>query len=337
MPLWSFIEAINSRPVHCSEYCITILNMAIDKNISELLSLFVSKSNDGLAIYDSQDVLIYSNDSFSEMVSGQPAKMNIGKTFSQTMKNAYDRSLGVNIETDDIEAWIEYANSRRWKKQFRSFDVDLKDGRWVLITEQIINDKYLFLNASDITHAKKLELILLKTQSKLIEQAFKDELTEIDNRRSFNERGTEEVAKSHRQHTELSLFLLDIDHFKRINDNYGHVAGDSVLKSITSLISKHKRPYDFFARIGGEEFALLLTDTSMETAKIIVERIRAAIQQEIFTYNSLSIRSTLSFGGSQLRPDDDLSSLSSRADDYLYRAKKMGRNRVETEPDNIDN
>ncbi len=296
---------------------------------SQLLSLFVAQSNDGYAIFDEKDEVKYVNQSCAQMLLETTTGNILGKTFAQIMKESYYENRGIKVNTNNIDRWLTCVSRRRWRSTFRSFEIDLRNGGWLLVSEQVIGGKFIFLHATDITRTKRLEQELLRSQSKLLEQAYKDDLTQIANRRAFMERGTEEIKKAHRHQKNLVMFLLDIDHFKHINDQFGHSAGDSVLISITSLIQLQLRSYDIFARIGGEEFALIFSDTDTQTAVNIVERIRKLIEKANFQFEDKSIQCTISFGGSLLLDSDDLGSIVSRVDDVLYLAKKTGRNRVE--------
>lgn len=130
----------------------------------------------------------------------------------------------------------------------------------------------------------------------------------------------------------LCLLMIDIDHFKKLNDTYGHSFGDLVIKKIASIIQRNIRIEDLAARYGGEEFTIVLRYVNMDVAKKIAERIRASVENEIFQCRDISVRSTISTGIAQFDPDRDAipKDLIERADCALYRAKEGGRNRVET-------
>ncbi|MCW8880167.1 MAG: diguanylate cyclase [Kangiellaceae bacterium] len=294
--------------------------------IDKLLALFVAQSNDGYAIFDLDDRLMYANPSYTRPTLGVSPEQVIGKTFDECIKEAFQSRRGIKIETADIEQWLAMARQKRWQQQFRSFEVDLLNGKWLLITEQIIGDKFLFLHSTDISRTKYLEKELREAQSKLYQQAYFDELTQISNRRAFVQRAAQEVEKASRNANELTLFLFDIDHFKKINDSHGHPVGDKVLKQMCQVVNSQLRSYDIFARIGGEEFALIFTDTSQLTCCSIVERIRLSIQCHSFKLDNLSLSCTVSFGGATLNASEKFESLMSRADKNLYQAKRAGRN-----------
>jgi len=122
---------------------------------------------------------------------------------------------------------------------------------------------------------------------------------------------------------------VDIDHFKKINDTYGHLVGDLALKTVAQCMSDNLRPHDLLARYGGEEFAVLLTEADLESAKMIAERLRSRIAAAEIRSNDISFHVTLSIGITPTQHEDQLENLIHEADQALYRAKQMGRNRVE--------
>lgn len=154
-----------------------------------------------------------------------------------------------------------------------------------------------------------------------------DELTNIYNRRYFFEISKELIALAAREQQAVSLIMLDIDYFKKINDTYGHQTGDFILRDLVKEINMRKS--DVFARVGGEEFTILLSDTSLNGATIIAEKIRKTIENKSFTYNTISINLTISIGISELNEENTtIEDLYKKADKQLYIAKKNGRNRV---------
>jgi diguanylate cyclase (GGDEF) domain len=130
--------------------------------------------------------------------------------------------------------------------------------------------------------------------------------------------------------------MLDLDHFKRINDGYGHLAGDKVLKIIATQLRKHLRPIDFIARFGGEEFVLLMPDTPLSAGLHLIEKLRAAIQACPFHFKGEPVTITTSIGVSAFRPGDRSDHVLKRADEALYRAKRRGRNCVEPQAATIE-
>jgi diguanylate cyclase (GGDEF)-like protein len=177
---------------------------------------------------------------------------------------------------------------------------------------------------------------LREAQRQLETMASLDPLTGIPNRRSFFRRGEEEFARLLRQQktggesvAPLCCLLLDVDFFKAINDTWGHLAGDRVLREIAERLQGSVRPYDITGRYGGEEFVVLLPETPFETGMAIAERIRERIRGEVFTASGEDVVVTVSIGmACSLPTDTSLADLINRADDGLYRAKSEGRNRT---------
>ena len=150
-----------------------------------------------------------------------------------------------------------------------------------------------------------------------------DDLTQIYNRRKFFELAKEEISRNSRYKHGLTMIIIDIDNFKKINDFYGHQMGDEILQRLTSTISSLIRDTDIFGRIGGEEFSLVLPETPKQSAKEFAERMRACIENE--KHPNIE-RITVSMGLTQLYDDDTFESAFSRADIALYAAKNNGRN-----------
>lgn len=172
---------------------------------------------------------------------------------------------------------------------------------------------------------KKSEDDLRQANELLARQAKTDPLTGICNRLRFEEMVEHELARASRYHTVLSLVMFDIDHFKQINDRFGHHAGDQVLKQLTALVGANVRQVDTFARWGGEEFMILIPDCGAEESWYMAEKLRQII--ESFTFAE-AVRVTCSFGIAGYRAGDTLDILARRADAALYRAKDNGRNRI---------
>jgi diguanylate cyclase (GGDEF)-like protein len=155
--------------------------------------------------------------------------------------------------------------------------------------------------------------------------AQRDELTQIYNRAKIKSLLSLALRDAEIHHIPFSIIMVDIDHFKRINDSYGHDTGDKVLIEVTSLLRSLLRSHDEIGRWGGEEFIILSGSTTADEAYIIAERLRAAI--ETFSFHT-SDRVTCSFGISEYLPGDTLTDMIKRSDEALYRAKKAGRNTV---------
>ncbi len=222
----------------------------------------------------------------------------------------------------DVHIW-EFKNTlnNRWY-QCRDQAITWIDGRTVRMEI-----------ATDITTLKNSEQKLLAAKILAEQRASQDELTSLNNRRAFFDQGKQLFKQARRYQQHVSVIMIDIDHFKNINDNHGHTVGDSVLKTIARLLQKTIREVDILARIGGEEFAIILPQTAIEEASNLAERIRQRIEAERIQHNTLQINITASFGiAACMAEEDDLEKMLTKADDALYIAKKKGRNQVKVCP-----
>ncbi len=168
-------------------------------------------------------------------------------------------------------------------------------------------------------------------QRSIYESATRDGLTRIFNKKYFNDTLRKEFAYCLRHRVPMSLVMLDIDHFKKINDTFGHPAGDFVLQRVAGKIGETVRQEDLFARYGGEEFALLLRESQSDSAIRCAERCRRAVDTADIVFNGTPIKVTISLGVATLLDSDfaQPEELLGAADKYLYRAKERGRNRVD--------
>lgn len=173
---------------------------------------------------------------------------------------------------------------------------------------------------NQLRSAKEKHLVLSRT----------DGLTGILNRRALYESLEKEILRSGREKTPLSIIMMDIDFFKKINDTYGHNAGDAVLKEFARRILAELRPYDTFGRYGGEEFIVLLPGAFMYEVLAVSERIRGAIRNKPFDITPSGIQVTSSFGVAEFDFKENSDALINRADQALYKAKKNGRDRIES-------
>jgi diguanylate cyclase len=163
------------------------------------------------------------------------------------------------------------------------------------------------------------------------ETGMRDSLTSLWNRRAFDKMLALQVESAPKKNSPLSIILADIDHFKRINDNFGHLIGDEILRLVASTISKNVKGRDFIARFGGEEFAIILPQTSLENAIKLAMQIKQQLEIQkwvVSKRNEVVGTITASFGISQLQPGENRSGFLGRADKKLYEAKEAGRNRI---------
>jgi two-component system, cell cycle response regulator len=176
-----------------------------------------------------------------------------------------------------------------------------------------------YLSGSDV-EAQYHEIIFSMTIT--------DGLTNLSNRKQLDALLAEEITRSQRHSRPLSLLMLDVDHFKKINDSYGHLAGDMVLRSLAGLLQRRMRPTDKLGRYGGEEFCAILAETNLQNATAIANELRELIANHPFVADKHEFKATVSIGASTLLPGMKGDDLYARADEMLYQAKRSGRNCV---------
>ncbi len=198
-------------------------------------------------------------------------------------------------------------------------EIELENGVQIKVGRTIL--KYMTGNDVEARYHEEIYRLMMT-----------DALTQARNKRAFIEALPREISRAQRYKRDLSLVLFDIDHFKRINDTHGHVAGDSVLSQLGGLVRPRIREHDTFARVGGEEFALLLPEVDANGARVVAEKIRLAISAARFVVKADEFSATVSLGCATLGPAGNAEELYERADKALYSAKQTGRNRVVLAP-----
>ncbi|WP_428609266.1 diguanylate cyclase [Sedimenticola sp.] len=215
-----------------------------------------------------------------------------------------------------------------------------ESGRWLYFTAAPLRKADGTITGAietlqDITERKMAEAALRKSEQQFRQLSITDGLTALYNSRHFYQQLATETERSRRHHTPLSLLLMDVDHFKRFNDQYGHLAGDEVLIGLADSIRYCLRNIDSAYRYGGEEFVVLMPNTDLNEASAAAERLRIHFNQQQFTPDTDSrINSSISIGVAQYHHADSDQAFIRRADTALYTAKESGRNRVEVALDN---
>ncbi len=244
------------------------------------------------------------------------------------------------IAPERIEALID-AVAEKSIEILSSFEIDAGDMRPFSQILQEANEELGKLNLSyeqlvmEFKQAKekaeRLAQEVMEANEKLREMAFRDGLTGLYNHRYFQELMDKELSRAGRYKRPFSLILFDIDHFKKVNDTYGHPAGDLVLKTFSAKVLKYSRTSDIAARYGGEEFAIVLPETDATGAKVMAERLRRAIEQTVTVCDGVEIRATISIGCITYLPELGVmqkAQIIEATDKALYHSKHNGRNRV---------
>jgi len=281
---------------------------------------------------------------------GANEKDVIGKHVSEVLGDQFYKIIEKYIDialSGKSTAWETHYSDRENKDRILSVKlvpyIDSKQNinGYLVVVEDVTEQKQFQIQLEALNHSleEKVEIRTRQLKQELSKRnileknlrqlADHDPLTGLLNRRSFVERVNQEISRSHRCNSELSYMIIDIDKFKKINDTYGHLTGDVVLKEFSKKISGILRKNDFIGRIGGEEFAIALPGTSMESANKMGEMIRKEIAEHNLKYKSTNINFTVSIGISRfMLAKESINDVFSRADSALYRAKNSGRNKV---------
>ncbi|WP_084435363.1 GGDEF domain-containing protein [Sinorhizobium saheli] len=279
-----------------------------------------------IALYDQHDRLRYANAAFR---SAYHIAADETPTWAEIMRRNHLAQRGTVLKTDDVEAWISATASRRGKIPFRTVETDLHDGRWLWMTETVDQKGWMLCIAVDITNVRAEERKLRQDRDFALRASQVDELTSAPNRRYTMERLAEFVQNcAENPHMWGCVAIIDIDYFKAINDRYGHHRGDEVLLDFARQMQSFVRRSDCFGRIGGEEFMLILPDTTVSEANLILDRLLDKVRSSRPLANIPEFCYTCSVGLAEYREGDAVRDIYSRADEALYLAKREGRDRV---------
>jgi diguanylate cyclase len=258
-------------------------------------------------------------------------------------RSSFETSTRTGRPSIDSDVLLKHASAA-----FRSFcdvtdglhrDVDMHGARLAAATTSLNQDRDVECVVARIVEANAWLQDQLVTAQKTIRQqavelerrmveANSDGLTNIANRRAFDMELQRHLARWQRHGSVFTLIMLDIDHFKNVNDRYGHLAGDAVLRATAELIKDNIREVDFVARFGGEEFAIILCEADHHSALLIADRIRKTISTAEVPWEGNALSVTVSVGVAALSRFDDVETLIKRADEAMYIAKREGRNRT---------
>ncbi len=293
-------------------------------DLSHVLADLYGATSVLVALYDDQDRLRYANPAFRAAYHLDPAETPL---WPDLMRRNFLAGRGTVIQAEDFEAWLISTQSRRGKIGFRAFETDLVDGRWLWMTETVQSNGWMLCIASDITPLWAEERTVRQARDLAIRASQTDDLTGVANRRFVMARMEEMLRGASVSGSHGSIAILDIDHFKQINDRYGHQTGDLVLCDFAKRVQAQVRRADCFGRVGGEEFLLILPETRIEQAQVIVERMLQSLRATPIA-EPCDLTYTFSAGIAQAQPGDTGSHLYARADQALYAAKVGGRSCV---------
>ncbi|WP_246389352.1 GGDEF domain-containing protein [Microvirga mediterraneensis] len=249
-------------------------------------------------------------------------------TFPDILRHGAATGLGVRIDDGDVEALIGRTLPRRRTSRRKSFVTDLLDGGWFWFEHTVLPNGWVMAAGTDISALKHNEKSLHQAHEAALLAARTDLLTGLPTRRHIMELLDEALATSRQSGSGLCAAIIDIDHFKGINDTYGHDAGDVVLQHFARACRERVPPGSHLGRIGGEEFLLLLTDVRLNDADRRLDAVRAGLPAAVLPDRATRRPVAFSAGLTEALSHDDRSSILSRADRALYAAKSEGRNRT---------
>lgn len=293
--------------------------------ISERLAELQEESAVMIVLYDQDDRVQYTNAAFRSTFALEPDET---PTWAELMRRNTKAGRGTIIRTTDFEAWLMSAQSRRGKLPFRAFEMDVVDGRWFWMTETVQRDGWMLCMASDITHMKTSQRDLRQDRDFALRASQTDELTCISNRRFMMAALENMIARQETSALSGCICIVDLDFFKRINDNFGHQVGDQVLIDFARRVQPVIRRRDSFGRIGGEEFMLVFPDTTLEQGERIIDRVLELVRIAHPLPALPGFSYTCSAGLAELKAGDTVQQLYARADEALYIAKQSGRDRL---------
>lgn len=282
----------------------------------------ISASDLPIAIFAPNDRLVFSSSAFRSIYDLQPGD----QTFESIIKHCHATKRGVLIDAKHIDQWLNMATAKRRSQTHRKFEIDLIDGRWFWAVETTFNDGWIIMTMTDMTALKKTEADLRRARDEAIHQAETDALTGLRSRRAIMGY-FEDCLACATPTSPVSIAVIDIDHFKHINDQYGHHVGDTVLQAFGANCQSIFRDSDWMGRVGGEEFLLVMPNTSETSAKKALERFSGIMKR--IGYKELGGRHvTFSAGLVEHRLGESVQDTYRNADKALYEAKTSGRDRI---------
>jgi diguanylate cyclase (GGDEF)-like protein len=280
-----------------------------------------------VAVFDQHDRLQYANPAYRSAWFLDPTE---SPTWGDFMRRNFHARVGTVIRASDYEEWLRQTLGRRGKVGFKAFETDLHDGRWVWMTETVQSDGWMLCIANDITHLKADERAIRQNLDDAIKASLTDELTGCSSRRYAMARLDDLVAAGHAPEGTCvgCVAVCDLDNFKYVNDRYGHLAGDMVLKDFARIVQGHLRKQDVFGRIGGEEFFLVMPGLGIDEARLHIGRMLKSIHASRPLEDFPDFEYSFSAGVSSVWKGERADRPHGRADEALYLAKLAGRNTI---------
>jgi diguanylate cyclase (GGDEF)-like protein/PAS domain S-box-containing protein len=286
----------------------------------------IDSLHDGLYFVDNNRIITYWNKG-AERISGYTATEVIGRSCADNILTHVDsegRSLCMGLcplaatiadgVDREAEVYMHHKDGHRLPVFVRVSTLKDREGK-------VIGGIELFTDISNI-NSNSLRIIELE------KLALIDNLTQLANRNYIEKEIHVRFEEKKRLNVPFGVLFIDIDHFKKVNDTYGHDVGDKVLKFVASSFTANSRPFDLYGRWGGEEFVGIIRNITLDDLAHLGERLRLIIEHSYIIHDDKKIRVTVSLGATSVKDDDNLESLIKRADTLLYQSKRMGRNRL---------
>ena len=311
-------QELKGSPVEPAEFARVQRELAEARQGLETLYAALDNVDSGLLVLDRDLRAVYSNPVLHTMF-----RANSSEEIRQT-RPLYADMLATSAQAVAVDLEDYVARRLAWVRSgdARPMDLAMTDGKVLRCHLAILPGGGRMLIYSDVTD-------IVRNAEELERLATTDGMTGIYNRRHFLNLADREWARARRYGRPISFLMIDIDYFKSINDSFGHQTGDEMIMHLASLARGCKRECDVLARIGGEEFALLLPETDLSQAQVVAERLRSEVAANSLVVASLSIPATISIGvATSAAAMNEISDLMKAADRALYDAKHAGRNRV---------
>ena len=304
------------------------------EEVQDQLHAAIDAIDEGFVIYDSEDRLVMCNSKYARMYKESADLFKVGTPFEEIIRERVKR--GQYPEALGREEEFIADRMAKHRESNVNLERELPDGRWIRIAERKTENGSIVGFRVDITELKMalaqahlnqqdLERQVAERTRELEVLSVTDTLTGLFNRMKLDDRLEQEIKRSERYNSAFSVVMLDIDHFKVVNDEYGHLVGDQVLQQLSEILRTHVRETDTLGRWGGEEFLIITPQNELEGAMILAEKLRLAVSG--YEFPAVGSK-TCSFGVASLLPGERGEELLARADAALYRAKTEGRNRV---------
>ena len=303
-----------------------MLQNAIPDDIARELMALQQDSPLLIFLFDANDQLRYANAAFRESFALKPDEQ---PSWSELMAKSHAQRIGALIETANFPGWLSSARSRRGKLPYRAFEADMSDGRWMWITETMHPNGWMLCIGSDITELRVGTREVRRSRDLALRAAQTDALTGISNRAHIMLQLEQRLDQVRQRDQHCGVALIDLDHFKRINDSFGHAVGDCVLKDFSRIVQNALRHEDGFGRIGGEEFLLIFPRVDVAGLEHIITRILQIVRDSRALPESPDFSYTCSAGLGVLKADDSVGGVYRRIDEAMYAAKAAGRDRFQ--------